>query len=290
MDLACSVDVVDDVSLVSVRLSNPAPVARRARVRNRLDGPVLPPRRAGVPAAGWDDDGCEVVVPPDGRVALGYACLAVPSSTRSSRSSTSSPPQPSSPSSLSPSSAPSPPSRPAPVELAAVERADPTDAEQSSTAADALRSLGDHRPPRDALPESVNGSRDVAAGSADRPVTPAAEEAEPSPDSDAIPADAPPDPAALEPRLLDPTPPGPVEAWLDAVEARVDLGERLADASVREATAATAELGGLSGVESLPERTARDARALRALVERAVALAERAESLDVPVDALRGLA
>jgi hypothetical protein len=69
----------DDVALVTIELRNPSPVARRVRVENRLDGPVLPPRSAGVPDPEWDDDGFVGVVPAEGTRALGYATPATPS-------------------------------------------------------------------------------------------------------------------------------------------------------------------------------------------------------------------
>jgi hypothetical protein len=128
MELDWTIERARDVSLVEVRLRNPAPVARRVRVSNRLDGPVLPPRTHGVPERGWDDGGCETAVPARGRVALGYACRA--------------------------------PSRDPPVELDWTVAVDaepqaaetPTGAPGASNVADAVRRLGSATPPRDALP------------------------------------------------------------------------------------------------------------------------------------------
>jgi len=68
----------DGVTFVEVRLRNPGPVARRVRLANRLDGPVLPPRRRGTPEPGWDAEGLTVVVPAGGRRQRGYACPAPP--------------------------------------------------------------------------------------------------------------------------------------------------------------------------------------------------------------------
>lgn len=72
------VDAHDGVSLVELTVRNPARTARRVRVANRLGGPVWPPRREGVPEAGWDDGGFEGVVAAGGRRALGYASPAAP--------------------------------------------------------------------------------------------------------------------------------------------------------------------------------------------------------------------
>ncbi|MFB6281937.1 MAG: hypothetical protein ABEH40_07960 [Haloferacaceae archaeon] len=84
--------------------------------------------------------------------------------------------------------------------------------------------------------------------------------------------------------------PPPVAAWLAGVERRIDHGERLTDASVVEAAAVLDERGGVDAVADLPDRLAADEAALRALAERAAALAERAGGTDVPLAALRRLA
>jgi hypothetical protein len=78
MESEWSLESLRGVALVTVQLRNPTAVDRRVRVTNRLDGPLLPPRRRGVPEPGWDDEGFEGVVPAEGRRALGYACPADP--------------------------------------------------------------------------------------------------------------------------------------------------------------------------------------------------------------------
>jgi hypothetical protein len=128
----------DDVVLVTVDLRNPSPVDRRVRVTNRLDGPVLPPKRSGVPESGWDDDGFGGVVPADGRRSLGYAC-------------------------------PAPVKRP-PVSVIDEGR---DGGGASATAAVAVRELGDPRPPGDSIP-SERGHEEETAGDAD-PIPPAVE-------------------------------------------------------------------------------------------------------------------
>ncbi|WP_435146537.1 hypothetical protein [Halobaculum sp. P14] len=235
-------DVRSGVALVTVRVANAAAVDRRVRVENRLPGPVLPPRRRGVPAAGWDDGGCSVVVAADDARALGYAC---PVGDR--------------------------PLPDAPVELAAVgdpesHRGDPVDA--------AVRELGDHRPPRDALPTP----------DADAAVSPDSTESEI--DTDAVAAG---DDDALVAEQSDPAEvPESVAAYFDCVERRVSAAERLTGASVPEATRALSEQEG--SPEALASTVAADAEAVRAVAVRAAALADRAEAVDVPVDALRRLA
>jgi hypothetical protein len=203
-----------DVTLVTVDLRNPSPVDRRVRVSNRLDGPVLPPKRAGVPESGWNEEGFDGVVPAAGRRTLGYAC---PASAR----------------------------RP-PVSIVDEGRADGDDADATATA---IRELGDPRPPGDAIPGPEANEGD------DPPVA-----------TDAVP------PA--------------VESWLTTVEARIDCGERLTDASVESVTVALDEA---DDVSDLSEQVSADAAALGAVAERAAALADRASAVDVPVEALRRL-
>lgn len=66
----------DGVTLVELLATADRP--ERVRIENRLDGPVWPPRRRGVPAEGWTDEGFAGVVAPDDRLLLGYACPAEP--------------------------------------------------------------------------------------------------------------------------------------------------------------------------------------------------------------------
>jgi hypothetical protein len=222
-----TLDGRDDVVLVTVRLRNPSPVDRRVRVDNRLDGTVLPPRRAGVPEPGWDADGFEGLVPAGERRAIGYAC-------------------------------PAPETRPP---VAVVDEGRATEVNEATTAADAVRELGDACPPVDALPAAP----------------PAAEGGEPTGDTGTVERPTPGD---------DPTPP-PVEAWLTAVERRIERGERLTDGSAATAAAA---LEAADDVATLDSRVAADERTLRAVADRAAALADRAAAVDVPLEALRRLA
>ncbi|MFW5935376.1 MAG: hypothetical protein ACOCQL_05955 [Halolamina sp.] len=120
MELDWSQEAAGPVTLVHARLRNERATDRRVRLRNRLDGPVLPPRRHGVPEAGWDREGTTAVVPAGERVAVGYAC---------------------------PAPAADPPV--VVVEVTATEG----DAEEESPET-AVRELGDHRPPRAVLGSS----------------------------------------------------------------------------------------------------------------------------------------
>jgi len=139
------------------------------------------------------------------------------------------------------------------------------DAEESATAATVLRELGDARPPADALPSATNATErsadEAAERSADEVTTSGDATAEGVPDA--------------------------VEAWLDTVAERVERGERMTDASVETATSVLESKE--ADVAALEERIASDAQALATVERRVAALAERAEAVDVPVEALRRL-
>ena len=263
MELDWSVDREGDASLVGVRVRNDGAVPRRVRIESRLDGPVLPPRRGGVPESGWDTRGVTAVIDPGDRAAFGFAALADP---------------------VDP-----------PVEIASVEpvreNADDgrTAAEsESDLARAAVRDLESHRPPRravagedagDAVNEAggdvgtVDGEEDgVDGGTVDG-------EEDGDADRSTVPG-SPPSAAA----------PDDIDAWFAAVEARVERAERLADADLATATAVVEEAGGLDAVEGLDERVAADAERLKAVRDRAAALAERAEESEVPTEALEALA
>jgi hypothetical protein len=235
MDSDWSITTLDgreDVCLVRVDLRNDGPVDRRVEVRNRLDGPVLPPRRGGVPEPGWSRAGFEGVVPASDRLVLGYAC-------------------------------PAPAERP-PVSV--IEGGRATDAEGAIDAERAVRELADPRPPADAVPSAAEPP-DGSSPTDDERDT-------------ATPTDG--DATALPP---------PVGSWLSDVERRVERGERLADGSLAEVTAAldaTDEAG--EDVTALDGRLARDAATLREVAARAESLSERATAVDLPLDALRRLA
>lgn len=91
-------------------------IAARVHVESRLE-PVWPPRRQGVPAAGWNRTKFEGTVGSDSRLAFGYA----------------SPAQPQEP----------------PAEIVSTE---PVDERTEPTAREIVRTLGEPGPPRDAVP------------------------------------------------------------------------------------------------------------------------------------------
>jgi|AntRauTorcE11898_2_1112593.scaffolds.fasta_scaffold00569_5 hypothetical protein len=262
MDLSWTVDRAGDASLVRCRVHNDDAVSRRVRIESRFDAPVLPPRRAGVPEDGWDATGVTLRIGPGERRGFGFA-------------------------------APSPPVEP-PVTVASVEPVDSDeparegggfagDEDAGPTAADALRELGDHRPPRAAVDggRGVDGIRTLKrAREADDPRDEDLAVAAPC-DSDGGCRDAG-SGAGERGRAA----PEAVDEWFAAIEARIDRAERLTDADVETATAVVADAGGVDALADLDERVAKDAERLRAVSERAASLAERAAATDVPVGAL----
>ncbi|MFB6301257.1 MAG: hypothetical protein ABEH78_00105 [Haloferacaceae archaeon] len=125
------------------------------------------------------------------------------------------------------------------------------------------------------------GTLDADTGSTDSPVPPGDDHGGEGADAETEPGHT----GAAEGAEL----PASVEEWLTDAERRVDHGERLTDASVVEAATVLDERGGFASVADLPDRLTADEAALRALAERATALAERAAATDVPLAALRRL-
>jgi hypothetical protein len=159
VELDARVETRNGVALVELVVRNPTATARRFRVGDRLDGPLWPPRSRGVPEAGWDDGGFEGVVPAEDRRALGYASPTGADNTVESFE----------PDEL-------------PAEIVWTERAGATEAGRDSdtfTADDSgafatdatpegvVRSLGDYRPPADAVPTPRVGDETPSSRSRD---------------------------------------------------------------------------------------------------------------------------
>lgn len=237
VDLSWTVDCEAGVWFVGCRVHNRTGVSRRVRVRSRLDGPVFPPRRSGVPEAGWDATGVTLCLDPAERRAAGFAVLA-PSGEHSDE----------------------PPADP-PVEVVDHEPADEA-APPVVDAEAAVRTLGEHRPPREAaVSSSTTGPSVTARGS---PSVTAEASARGAPDR--------------------------IDDWLDTVESRVEQAERLTDADLEAATEAVRTLGGVDAVAVLDDRVAADAAALRRVSERVSSLATRASATDLPIESLERLA
>lgn len=269
----------DGTILVRVRLRNPAPTAQRVSVRNALDGPVLFPRRRGVPEAGWTRSGFVGVVDAESERALGYACPA--------------------------------PIRTPPIELGRVGEHDIGDrsdgASESAAPAAVVRTHGDAAPPAavarevarsaggraadETAPQAADDggvSRELeAVETASEEVETESEAVETTPEPDTAKTEA--DPTAPD-RGAESAPPPAVTTWLDEIENRVARAERLDDAEVTAATAALTETAGLEPALDDAARLSNDAAELRELAARASELADRAGAVEVSETALRRLA
>ncbi|MDB2244153.1 hypothetical protein PM076_11785 [Halorubrum ezzemoulense] len=272
MELDWSADREGDASLVGFRVRNDGAVPRRVRIESRLDGPLLPPRRGGVPEAGWDAAGVTAVLDPGERTAFGFAALADP---------------------VDP-----------PVEIANVEPVSSDADEAHETAAGgtdlaraAVRDLESYRPPRAAVDgaEGHHGTPDAggdAGASGSDGHLPGREDAEGDGNAERVAArvERDPDQSATPESPRGSAAGGGVDAWFAAVEARIERAERLTDADLAAATTVVEEVDGLDGAGALDERVAADAERLRAVRDRAAALADRAEESEIPVEALEALA
>jgi hypothetical protein len=128
--------VTSDGGATFVSLLVTAERTARVRVENCLDGPVWPPRRQGVPEAGWDEDGFEGTVPAGERLVLGYASPADPAE---------------------------PPVR---LSSSATEagQSDPAERPGQVSPREVIRTLGDPTPPRDAVPAGEEGGDETSVG------------------------------------------------------------------------------------------------------------------------------
>ncbi|MXR41744.1 hypothetical protein GRX01_10400 [Halobaculum sp. WSA2] len=262
------------VALVSVRVRNSEPVARRVVVENRLPGSVFPPRRHGVPEPGWSSDGYAGVVDAHGELVLGYACRVDGDGATSEDEK---PPR----DAPDASDGPNPPNAcrtEEPVEL--VDVSDPSTGE-ADPLSDALAGLADHRPPPDAV-GPAGGQPDPGGAEAE-----ASTAGESGPDGSSPDGSTPDTPTPRESRSAPATPPPGVARYLEEVDGRISRAETLESGSVSEATA---ELKGGVAPVGLEELVALDARALARIADRAESLAARAEAVDVPTDALERLA
>jgi hypothetical protein len=83
----------------------------------------------------------------------------------------------------------------------------------------------------------------------------------------------------------------PLEAWLDAVERRLDEAERLsAVESAEEAHEAVVAAGGIDEVRTLHEQLAADRRQIEAIQTRCVALSARLTDVEIPLATLERVA
>lgn len=164
------------------------------------------------------------------------------------------------------------PAAPADPPARIAEESDPGDREPTPEAV--VKALGRREPPRDAMPEV--GADDTSADTQpDRSPTP----------------DANPGGCAGDEWATAPGDGGPVDAWFAAVEERLETAEELAAASsVEDAEGTVARTGGIEAVRQLREQLQEDRAALARLDRRCSGVRERAEAVDVPVEALARLA
>lgn len=294
IDLDWRVHETDDVALVAAVVENEAPTPRRIVLDPRIDGPVLPPRRRGLPERGWTDEGFAGVVPAEGRLALGFASrgeledppVAVVDGGRASRDG-----------------------------ATAAGADDPT-----PTAV--LRNLGSPIPPRDAVPDGVTGWGSSLADRSGSSVVELSEASHEQSESSHERSGSSREQSASSREHCSPSSrdrrseaprgrgistgsPGPGERdcpatrglpdtvvdWLDDVATRVDRADRLVEGrTLEEAATAVEAAGGLAAVERLVDALGADQAALRAVADRATELADDCERReDVPVDAYRAL-
>ncbi|WP_144905028.1 DUF7857 domain-containing protein [Halobellus captivus] len=272
---------VAGVTLVQVELRNTVSVDLRVRVRNELDGPVLPPREEGLPASGWGADGFCGAVPASGRRGVGYACpVSSPTETDTHSEAVSGDSELSRDSDA--------------VSIDVLGPADGSESQSTPTAA-AIRSLGRARPPADVVENDVQNDADtdidtgadhLAAASAVE--TPDGSTVESTPEST---GQAEMDKIAAVGEETDSSPenavgarsgtvPVAVDVWLDAAERRIGHAERLTGGTAEEATAVLVDRGGADALAGLPEAVAADESSLRAAASRMRDLAERAAATD----------
>jgi len=269
LSVETTVRETDPAWLVSATVANRAD--EPLTVRLRAATPVMPPRRRGVPAEGWDGRTVRLTVPAGQRRGVGFATREAP-------------PDP-------------------PVEV--VDRsADEPGSDRDDPHGDlddpdaVVRTLGDARPPRDAVPAGDPPSgTDPGDAACDDPRATAdadaaaewewVEEAAPAsaaaatettPEDERTAADG---DADLPPAVAD---------WFADVARRCERVERVdPGAPLSAATASLTEAGGRAALERDAERLAADARRLRAVAERAAALADRAAEPTLPRSALEAL-
>jgi len=271
----CSVSHRDGVTLVAAYVRElDAPT--RVDVRNRLDGPVWPPRSEGVPEAGWTDAGFAGVLAP-GSHALGYATPASPAAPAAEL-----------------------------VDAVPMPDADPV-GELTDRPADVLRELGDPSPPADVVPVGPPSVDDASGPATSHSTASSTEPESPMPDRERAPRPSASDSAGATQSPVSDTAgsrvqqpgaraddeharlPPALGPWMAAMERRTDTAESLAAAeTVPEATAAVREAGGMTGVRELAE--AADERQLRLVARRARRLADRRAGATVPVETLSSLA
>lgn len=251
VELEADATILRGMALVTCRLSNRTATARAVRLRDRLPGATLPPRRDGVPVRGWTDGSYTTVLPAYGSRAVGYA---------------------------------SPVGDEQPTEPAAVAAVgDPaTLAGDGDRVRHARRELDGWAPPRGV----VDGATAAVAVDESTGSGAVGEVASVAVDGGTAAEDGSEPPVPAEEPFADGAVPAAVAAYLEAAAERVERAAAT-EAGVSEATAALRDTHHTPA--TLEQAVARDETALRTLARRAGALADRAAETTVPVDSLRRL-
>lgn len=242
----------DGVTLVELVVT--ADAEEWVRVNSRLR-PVWPPRRQGVPVAGWDDACFEGRVGPDTPLVLGYASPAAP---------------------VDP---------PAELEPAATDGEFPSDDRASPRAI--VRALGESAPPRDVVPTGdtrEHTGRATTTGSGSVAADPSGG-IDPDPDSATERRESRPAKAGRKSHSRGEV--EGIEPWFEAVEGRVERAERLADVTgADEARGAVASVGGIEAARELREQLEADRGRIQALGERQRQLADQLAAVEIPLSTL----
>lgn len=259
----------DGVTLVELLVTSDS--AEQVRIESHLE-PVWPPRRQGRPVDGWSGTAYEGEVPSSGRLILGFA-------------------------------SPAPPVDP-PVSIVGSEPVD--ESEGMATAGDIIRALGDPTPPRGAIPTPTvsgdgNDGSEPGVSDAPRPVgdggtrqptgTLSGGTSQIPSRGQGSPRDRQESTVATVHETQCPNGGNPVDAWLDAVEARSERAERLASVTAAgEARAAIENEGGIGAVRELAEQLETDRTRLESVQSRSDSLGERLSEVDLPLATLERLA
>lgn len=257
MNLEWRTTSVGDVTLVAAVLENETALDRRVRVTNCLDGPVLPPRRDGVPEVGWDRRGATVDVTAASSRAVGYACP------------------------VSDGGGDADP----PLVVESVDAPDSTGVESNPSRA-ATRRTGDPRPPRSVVASDDERTAETAGDESNSPSPSTAADGDDGDDSGAVPLSAPSGQQTKSASGPADTLPPAVRCWLDSLRSRAETLESLDGASVEEATMILDRVGGLDAIENRLDDEPRDVDSLRAVADEASSLADRLENRSVPLSAL----
>ncbi|WP_096390487.1 DUF7857 domain-containing protein [Halopenitus persicus] len=268
MDLSWNVERRGGLAVVTCVLCNDAPAEKRVRLRNDLEGPVVPPRRRGVPESGWDRDGYTCRVNGNSTVGFGYVCPALTSVDRR------------------------------PMTIESVEDVDDEDdgtaaggtetddAATESAVASAIRTLDDHRPPRGSVPSDGNGGggEPVDAGESGKVPTEETPTGKPPTEDGANGM------TSIDEKSINGEAPARIEDRIDAVGDDLDRLGRLTDADLETAASVVAESGDLQTLESDVDRLAAAIDELRTLRDRIDEVIERHDRLETPIEALRRIA